>query len=168
MQEFRVKQLGPFMARLFSSDLFDSFLLESAAVRTNATWSFDGSLNRDFYDESEWNDPSVRPYATAAWSGERAFLRSLIKGRKAPASMDFVLSLKPEYLTKTITAGGGSEEDAKDISSLKISVRYDGKSAGIITGVAYKTFTPDKTAEKIWDKTMSRFLEAHGIDCDEM
>jgi hypothetical protein len=201
MIHLQAEQLGTFMGKLFSSDSFDSFLLEEASIRTAVTWDLDGHLNKDFYTAEEWDDKTARPWDLLPWSEVRPLCRELIKGKKAPVSFRFVLQLKPEYLSKTLHAGAKSVSDmsaaarptadsgtksASDmsaaarptadsgtpsslpVSALLLNIRYDGSAASILTGISYSTFTLDKSAEALWDKTVIRFLESREIPCREL
>lgn len=165
MIHLQAEQLGTFMGKLFSSDSFDSFLLEEASVRTAVTWDLDGHLNRDFYTAEEWDDKTARPWDLLPWSEVRPLCRELIKGKKAPVSFRFVLQLKPEYLSRTLHAGAPASDA---VSALLLNIRYDGSAASILTGVSYSTFTLDKSAEALWDKTVIRFLESREISCREL
>ena len=150
------------MGKLYSSDCFDSFLLESAVVKTGVTWTLDAHLNKSFYPEHEWNDPAVRPYELAEWKAIRPLCRELVKGTRAPVSFRFDFCLKPEFVPKTL----GEQNQTLPVSSLRLSVRYDGSRAAVITGVAYSGFTLDRDGEKLWDRAAARFLEHHGIEYD--
>ena len=68
MQEFRIQNLASFMEKLFSTDCFSSFLVESAQFRTAVTWDLDGSLNKRFYSVEEWNDKQQHPYTHSSWT----------------------------------------------------------------------------------------------------
>jgi hypothetical protein len=183
MIHLQAEQLGTFMGKLFSSDSFDSFLLEEASIRTAVTWDLDGHLNRDFYTAEEWDDKTARPWDLLPWSEIRPLCRELIKGKKAPVSFRFVLQLKPEYLSRTLHAGAKSASDMSaaarptadsgtpsslPVSALLLNIRYDGSAASILTGVSYSTFTLDRSAEALWDKTVIRFLESREIPCREL
>jgi hypothetical protein len=165
MIHLQAEQLGTFMGKLFSSDSFDSFLLEEASIRTAVTWDLDGHLNKDFYTTEEWDDKTARPWNLLPWSEVRPLCRELIKGKKAPVSFRFVLQLKPEYLEKTLHTDTPS---SLPVSALLLNIRYDGSVASILTGVSYSTFTLDKSAEALWDKTVIRFLESREIPCREL
>ena len=160
MQEFRIQNLASFMEKLFSTDCFSSFLVESAQFRTAVTWDLDGSLNKRFYSVEEWNDKQQHPYTHSSWTDVRPLCRDLIAGKKVPADFRIVLLLKGEYLAGTLG------DSAEAVSSRGLTIRYDGSSAQLITGVSYRTFLPGREADKIWDRTMSRFLAAKGIAFD--
>ncbi|WP_130836983.1 DUF5721 family protein [Lachnoclostridium sp. Marseille-P6806] len=162
MTELMIQNVSPFMGKLFSSECFDSFLLEEGTVRTAVTWTLDSRLNRSFYSEEEWNDPEERRYEFASWSELRPLCRELIKGKKAPVGFRFVLRLRPEFLPRTL----GEENISLPIGALLMTIRYDGGQVCIVTGISYSDFTLDRSAEKLWDRTVCRFLEHHGIAYD--
>ncbi|MCI2048174.1 MAG: DUF5721 family protein [Lachnospiraceae bacterium] len=154
------------MGKLLSGECFDSFLLEEASITTAVAWELNGRLNRDFYTEEEWNDKTVRPWEMVPWSEVRPLCRELIKGRRAPVRFCLVLHLKPEYIAATLTAGSGAGPSAGSVSSLVLTIRYDGQEADILTGVGHSAFTLDKSEEGIWDRAVIRFLQEKEIDFD--
>ncbi len=165
MISLRIVGKGPFMSKLLSSDSFDSFLLEEAVIKMAATFSIDGHLNKEFYPGDVWEDSAQRPYDFAPWSEMRSFCHDCIKGKTAPAGFRFTLQLKPEYIAKVLA--GLPEQTVSSVKALGINIRLDGTGIHVITIVSMKTFTLDKSAEPIWDKTMQKFLNARGITFEE-
>ena len=172
MIELEIRKLGVFMGKLFSSDCFDSFLITEAAVRTNVSWALDSRLLKSFYTDEEWNDHDTRPYEFATWSDMRPIIREIIKGKKSPVGFQLVFRLKPEYVHAVLKkASGNNEADSSvtvsPVDALYFTVKYDGAKAIIITGIGYSGFTLDKSAEPVWDRTMTAFLDRKEIEYDE-
>lgn len=168
MVAFAIHNLGPFMSKLLSSDCFDSFLLEEAVIRMAVTYTIDGHLNKDF-DKSDaqydFSDPAQRPFLMQPWSSARLICREMIKGTKAPSSFRFTLVLKPEFMKKTLQEAPDLQPGTLDaVSALAINIRLDSGGLHLITGVSASSFIADKSPDRIWDRTMERFLAAKGID----
>ena len=155
MIKLEITKLGPFMGKLLSSECFDSFLLTEAKVRTEATWTMDGRVNRDFFTSEEWEEREKNRFEYITWQSARPYFHELIRGRRAPVSFRFILSLKPEYLS--------SIADKSIVSALLINVNYEEGAASLITGISYSAFTLDRSAESAWDQTVRRFLDSKDI-----
>ena len=154
MIALKITGLGSFMSRLFSGNTFDSFLLAEGTLRMGVTWQVDGKLNRDFFDKSTWD--------YAAWSEVRPSLRELIRGKKAPASFQFILHLKPE-LTEDLLRKEGDSELLSCVGALVLTIRYKDGEATLLSGISMKSFTINKNADILWDKAIRRFLQSKGI-----
>ena len=84
MTSFQVKELKNFMTKLLTTDCFDSFLLAEASVSSQAEYTIDGHINRDFYTREELDDPQVCPYRFVRWSEIRPVCFQIIRGKRAP------------------------------------------------------------------------------------
>ncbi len=158
----KITELKHFMTRLLASDCFDSFLLEQAIITTYNTFTIDGHLEREFYTSEEWEDPSLCPYDLSCWADIRPICFSLIKGKKTPVNMKFILYLKPEITEKLLKT---SEAPIPDhfVKAFVLTIRYTSGSMTCTTGVSFTDFLPDKTPERLWDKCFMQFLEQKGI-----
>ncbi|MDO4285986.1 MAG: DUF5721 family protein [Eubacteriales bacterium] len=165
MIALKLTRLGPFMGRLLSSDCFDSFLLEEAVISMAVTLTLDGHLNRAFYPDEVWNDPSQRPCDLSAWSAVRPLCHEFIKGKQAPAGFRFVLHLRPDLIPAVLEKGGATIPSSS-LRALLLTIRYDGAQASIVTGVSTHSFTMDRSADAVWDKAVQKFLDARGIEYD--
>ena len=106
-------------------------------------------------------DRTVRFYnSCSAETG--IFMRHIIKGKQAPSSFHFVLMLKPEHVTALLEQAGESQLDAF-VQSFLITVRFSDSVMTIVTGTAYKSFTLDKSADTLWDKSLQKFLTSRQI-----
>ena len=162
MIALKINSLGSFMSRLFSGNTFDSFLLTEGTLQMGVTWQVEGKLNRDFFEKSTWEDPEQRPYEYAPWSDVRPALRELIRGRQAPVSFQFILHLKPEYM-HNILLKEDDRELMECVGAFVLTVRYREGEASLLTGISMKSFTLNKNADILWDKTVRRFLQAKEI-----
>ena len=158
----KITELKNFMSRLLTTDCFDMFLLEQAIITTYNTFTIDGHMEKEFYTSEEWNEPSIRPYSFSCWSDIRPICFSLIKGRKTPASMKYILRLKPEAM-QTIFSNEDVSIPDRFIDALIVTIRYNSNGMSCTTGISFCDFLPDKTPERIWDKAFLQFLDKAGI-----
>ena len=84
-------------------------------------------------------------------------MRELIRGKKAPASLSIVLELRPDMMEQLL-ADEGYPRLMDNIGAMVLNIRYDGSEVTLVTGIALKSFTLDRNAERIWDEAMGRFL----------
>jgi hypothetical protein len=162
MIALKITGLGSFMSRLFSGNTFDSFLLSEGSLQTAITWQFDGKINENFYEKEYRENPSLCPYDYAAWSQVRPFLRDLIRGKRVPVSFHFILHLKPEIMQAMLEKEGDNEL-ISCVGAFVLTIRYKNGEASLLTGISMKSFTMNKNADRLWDKTIRRFLEANEI-----
>lgn len=145
------------MTKLLSGRTFDSFLLEEASLSIKTTWILDGKINRNFYSSEEWEDETNHPFPLISWGEVRGHMRELIRGKKAPASLSIVLELRPDMMEQLL-ADEGYPRLMDNIGAMVLNIRYDGSEVTLVTGIALKSFTLDRNAERIWDEAMERFL----------
>ncbi len=162
MRSFKITETGNFMARLLSDTAFDSFLLREAAVHTAWHWTIDGHLNEAFFPKDVWEDPAQRPYEYARWEDVRPYCHEIIKGKTAPTGFTLVLQLKPEHAL-AVFRKAQLPSLADTVGSLQLTIRYENGKAQLLTGTSMKTFTLDKSADKLWDDTLQTFLAAKKI-----
>lgn len=167
MISLRISSLGSFMSGLFSHNTFDSFLLAEGTLQTAVTWKVDGRVQKDFFDKEALEDPAQLPYEHVAWSGIRPSLRELIRGKRPPVFFRFVLLLKPEY-TRVLLEKEGDRELLDCVGSFVLTVSYKDSAASILTGISMKSFTLNKNADILWDKTVRKFLQAKEIAFEPM
>ncbi len=146
MISFEGEDRKNFMNSLLMTDAFDMFLLREAVIRTSNTVTIDGTENKEFYG----SDPDLQalesPYEHSPWGRMRPFIASLIKGKHTPLSMHIVLYLNPELQDNLLKDTGSYVDHAV------LNIRFEDGKLSLTTGMAYKEFTLDKDAERIWDQ----------------
>ncbi len=125
------------------------FLLREAVVRTSNTFTIDGRENKEFYGSDPDMQALESPYDHAPWGKVRPLIASLIKGRHTPLMMHMVLYLNPELADNILSDQGAS------VDYLVLNIRFEEGRLNVTTGVAYKEFTLDKDAERLWDEYIS-------------
>ena len=140
------------MSKLLLSETFDSFLFIEGEIITFATFTMDGYLKKDFFEE---NEAPTREYAL--WKDMREYCFSLIKGKRTPLSFKFVLGLSEANIEKLIRQQG-LDFEAEDVRGLYINLKYDGQKLQCVTGTAMHLFTMDKSLEQAWDVMVQKFF----------
>lgn len=140
------------MSKLLLSETFDPFYFIEGEIVTFGTFSLDGYLQKDFYEED--TAPS-REYAL--WMDVREYCFSLIKGKRTPLSFKFVLGLSESNIQKLISQQG-LDFELEDVRGLYINLKYDGQKLQCVTGTAMTLFTLDKSLEQAWDTMVQKFF----------
>lgn len=167
MTALKITNIKQFMNQFLAGDAFDSFLLEQAVISTYNTFTIDGRENRAFYTTEEWEDKEIRPYEFTKWKKIRPVCFDLIKGKRTPASFQFVLHLLPEY-TASLLEKSDTSVLPDQVKAFVLNIKYDGTALTLITGTAFHTFLMDKTPDALWDRTVRQFLSKHQIDYEDM
>ncbi len=135
-----------FMNNLLKGDMFDEFLIRTAEAETFVTFSIDGRLNKEFFEE----EPEA---AYCLWRTLRPYFFDLIKGATKPKSMKFVFSMNVEATTRF-------DENA---AALFINVTFADNALTCVTGCQQKNFALTKTLDLAWDQHVYTFLKEHQI-----
>lgn len=157
-----ILEIKDFMNKLLCQETFDNFLLREASVTGSAAWTFDGTLNPDFYSGEELEQEGLTGLSYLPFSKVRPQCFALIRGKHTPSHFKFVFLLSPSNLARTIAQTKSSFTPA-DISGLFINLRYQSGKLLLTTGVSYRIFSADKSLEQEWDSLVKRFLKGHDI-----
>lgn len=139
------------MAGLLSGRLFHGWELRSAELGLMSRIEIQGSLNSDYWTEDE-KKGRTSPYLL--WDEIQPKVRSLIQGGHTPSYMNITLAVLPTRVP----------DIAQDfIESFLINIRFEKGALTLITGIATKSFTMDKTPERLWDEKVPVYFKAHQI-----
>ena len=163
MIALKIKQQKNFMAKLLTTELFDSFLVEEITIDTFNTFTIDGRIHKEFYKDSEEAKEALNN-EFSNWARIRPIALSLIKGKQTPLGFKFILHLSDS--DKLALLSDADMDISPDQISLGINLRFSQGEVIITTGVSYNIFTLDKSAEKAWDEYIPSFLESNGIEAD--
>lgn len=165
MLSLTIQDTKNFMSQLLIKEVFDSFHLSEAVIKTANSYSISGEMNKDFFSEEEFNNLPDQQYTR--WTAVKPFCFSLIKGNKVPSYMKIVFLLPEDLVAKLI-----AESDAglafNDINGLFFNIKYAEGKVSIVTGTSIKIFTMDKTLEHAFDSFAKSFLMEHGINFEEI
>lgn len=141
-----------FMSKLLGTEAFDDFLLEEAVIRTYNTFTIDGRVVPEFFDDYEFG------YEFSTWKDIRPICFDLIKGKTLPVYCHFVLQLKPEIVEQILRLG--SSPTSKDmVKSFNLNIKYNANNeVTVITATSFNTFLLDKTPDALWDRYVEDFI----------
>ena len=151
------------MSRFLASDTFDDFFLESAVLKLATTYTIDGHINRDFYEDGD----EAPEYALAGWALMRPMCLELIKGRHTPVSFRFVMCASPK-MRQELLAGDEYSEARSAVSELVFIVGFKDGELTITTGAALSGFILDKSYERQWDGYIKSIIADAGLEFEDM
>lgn len=169
MTALEIKGTKNIMNALLASEHFDIFLMEETVITTFNTFHIDGHTVKEFFTSEELEEQKNSGISPdfSCWKEIRPVCFQLIKGKKTPVSFRAVL-LAPPALVEKIAANPECGVAAGLIRSLVLNIRYENGKVTCITGSAFTTFIMDKSAEKLWDAYVRRFLSDIGLDYEEI
>lgn len=150
------------MSKLLLSEDFDPFLFIEGEIMTFSTFTMDGYLKKEFFEDTEAPD---REYAL--WKEVKDYCFSLIKGKRTPLSFKLILGLSESNIAKLLSQQG-LDFKPQDVHGLYINLKYDGQKLQCVTGTAMNLFTMDKSLEQAWDVMVQRFFTQKGINYEAL
>ena len=164
MLSLTIKDLKQFMNKLLISDTFDGMCLSEAYICTGCSYTIDGKLNTDFYNEDELNSmPSTR---YTSWKNIKPFAFSIIKGRKVPELLKITFVL-PEAVVAKLILDTDINFDPDCVNGLFLNVRYQDGSVTMTTASSLSTFTLDRSLDEAFERYIINFLSDADISYQE-
>ena len=158
MQAFSIPEIKSFMAELLRGRLFHGWELRVAELGLMSRIEIQGSLNGDYWSEEERRQ-RTSPYLL--WDEIQPKICVLIQGGQTPSYMNITLALPASRLPDV--AG-------ETIESFLVNIRYESHAAEtskpvltIITGLSVKSFSLDKTPERLCDEKVSAYFKSRQI-----
>lgn len=167
MIALELTDIKTFMNKLLRTEVFDHFLLQEAMITSSATYTINGQITKGFFSEEEVEELHLQDCRFLPFSMLKTNCFDLIKGKKTPSAFRFVFLLSPKNMEKTITSVGSSYSPS-DVTGMYINIKYQNQLLSLTTGIAYNTFSTDKTLELEWDKMVMKFLKQHEIEFEEI
>lgn len=165
MISLKIAEVKPFMAKLLTNSVFDSFLLRELDIQTFTNFHITGQLNEAFFTEEELKARNGAKFTS--WGEVRGIALAMIRGNKTPLSFKVVFQLSEEASQQLLQELAGRLRP-EDVGGLYMNIRFEKGELYIVTGTAIKTFTLDKTLEQEWDDRVRRFLREHEIVYEEI
>ena len=167
MIALELTDIKTFMNKLLRTEVFDHFLLQEAMITSSATYTINGQITKGFFSEEEVEELHLQDCRFLPFSMLKTNCFDLIKVKKTPSAFRFVFLLSPKNMEKTITSVGSSYSPS-DVTGMYINIKYQNQLLSLTTGIAYNTFSTDKTLELEWDKMVMKFLKQHEIEFEEI
>ncbi len=154
MFAFEINDRREFTSRLFIGTTFDEFLLSECVITTFATFTIDGSVQRDFFAAGDEDAPREGQHLLP-WKRYRDHCRLLIRGKQPPLFFRIVLQV-PSL----------PELQPEEGVSLYLNIQYRDNSIRCTTGSSIRSFTPGMTPPGESERYILRYLESQGISFD--
>lgn len=168
MVAIEVHDIRKVMSKLLLSESFDRFQLIEASIVTGNSFYISGAVHPEFYESP---GTVTEPYML--WKDLKPFCLSIIKGKQTPVRFKLVFSMREKDIYRHLEANGCGDQ-AEDITSLSFHLNYERKRSALTgeelpeiddtdymvctTGLARKSFTMDRTVEKLWDHTIEEYI----------
>lgn len=135
------------MNRLLKTNLFDTFEVREVTMHTAFKLVIDSQRNTAYFknDEHLLNDPLSE---FLSWGELRPYVYELMQGNRLPTYFKIILSTNA---AKTLQISSVA-------TTFYLNILFKEECITCSTGVAYQTFTLDKSADQLWDKRMEQFL----------
>lgn len=156
-----------FMNTLLRTETFDHFHVQEISLTGAASYTISGKITKGFYSTEELEELHLNDCRFLPFSMLRSNCFDLIKGKKTPLGFHFVFLLSPENTQKTLSSVNLGFQ-ASDVTGMYINLRYQNQLLSLTTGIAYNTFSTDKSLDAEWDKMVIRFLKQNGIAFEEI
>lgn len=143
------------MSELLLKDTFDSFSFIEGEITTFNTFTLNGLLHKEFFEEAPEKEYSD-------WTDLREHCFSIIKGRRTPLNFKLIFSLSKEQIARFLPEYD-LDYQPESIQGLYLNFRYDGTRLTCTTGTSLHIFTLDKAPEQAWDRYVQKFFSEHTI-----
>ncbi len=165
MIALQIEDIKQFMLHLFSKNTFDEFWLSEAKIKMGVSYEVNGFLNKEFYDSQEWEELKHRQYTK--WVEQKQIVFSMIRGHKTPDSMQIVFML-PKARVDSMILQNNLPISLEEIRGLFLNIQYKNKQLLVTTGVSMKSFSLDKTIQRVWEEEVVCFLQQNKISSQEI
>lgn len=155
------------MNALLLGSAFDSFFFIEGEITTFNTFQIDGRLKKEFFRQTTDEDAPAPDREYALWKEQREFCFSIIRGKRAPLSFKFILSLSSPNISRMLKQNK-LDFSPSDVQGLYLNFRYDGTHLTCTTGTSMNLFTLDKSLDEAWDKMAQRIFAKQEIPFDIM
>ncbi|MGN0400355.1 MAG: DUF5721 family protein [Blautia sp.] len=167
MTALQIQDVKDFMSRLLIGNDFDNFWLYEASITTFSTFTIDGTLHTDFFDTEESRKIIETGRTCALWKEVKPFCFSIIKGKRTPLHFKIIFQLSRKN-TEKLLLDSNSRWRPEEIFGLYLNLQYDGSSLICTTGTSIRTFTMDKSLDRIWDEMVIRFFKKQQITSETL
>ena len=165
MMVWNILSQKDFTKKLFLEEVFDDFEVSKVDIITGQTFSIDGQLQLEYFDEKEQEELKRASRHYCLWKNLRPICFSLIRGKKLPLSFRICFVLSKAQL---------DQEPFTSLSSITtdqmgyvLNVSYTAEGLRLTNGTWNKAFSLDKEPERLWDKALSTFFDASEIKTEE-
>lgn len=151
----QIKDIKIFMSKLLADTCFDHFLIADVSITTGNTYTVDGHINKDFYNNEELDEIGNRKFSY--FEMVKPLCYQMMKGHKLPVKFKFIFALDFDAISKLIQ-DKNIDFEPENVNDLFINIKYENDILTYTTGCSLKIFTMDKSLEKAFDEYVSEFI----------
>lgn len=155
MNSYQIIGQKDFMNQLLLGSLFDEYDLKEASIVTAVTWSVDGHMNQNYF-QNEIEKKYI------AFKDVKQVFYQMIRGKISPVSFHIVLLMNQEKMKQKEEEYQCSFKNMM-IQNLVLNIKFENGIMQLITAVDYENFTLDRDFEKEWDQCIYHLLCEHGF-----
>lgn len=168
MIAFKIRDIKKMMQTLLYSESFDAFSLQEATVTKAATLILEGRINPSYYTQEDlYSNPDLTGRAYIAFKEARPILGEYIKGDHTPISFKIVLQASAAFVEKLVKDPDFSD-DPDNVKALILTFRFENGVLTCLTGTSTRSFSLDKSLDKLWDARIRKSLSHMQISFDEL
>lgn len=167
MKAFQILDIKDFMKKLLIQETFDHFRVSDFSVTTGISYSIDGTVHPEFYEEEAAKSLRETGETYIAWEEMKPFCLSVIKGKQTPLNFKIVFLLAKENIKKLLEMNDLSI-NFDDVFGLYLNCQYENNSLMCVTGTSLRFFSLDKSLEQAWDKMVLKFLGQQEISFEPL
>lgn len=164
MQAVEILDIKNFMQLLFQTDKLDSYEFVSAELNSDISYSLNGLIHKEFFNEEETDFMELADYDYLPWHLAKEKLFTLIKGKKTPLQLKIVLKACKNQ-TQFILSHTNSSLNPNDIDGIFLNIIFQKNKLNVICGISYKIFTMDKQLESELFNNIITLLKSNNITC---
>lgn len=167
MLALKIVDIKEFMNQLLIGTTFDTFEVIEADITTFNTFSIDGKLKKDFFDTDTCDMLDQNGISYSLWKEIKPYCFSIIRGKRTPLYFKIIFQLPSRQMQAILNHSKSSLSPAQ-FSGMFFNLHYKNKELLCTTGIALRTFVPDKSPEHQWDNAVLDFLHRNHILFEQM
>ena len=161
MIALQVQDVKEFMSRLLIGNRNSMPSGCVKPVTTFVTYNIDGSLHKEFFDSNR-RKCSLRQSAPSHRGRDQTLLLLHHERKHTPLHFKIIFQLSRQNVEKA-ACGKRTFLETADVFGLYLNLQYDGSHVTCTTGTSLKTFTMDKSLDRVWDEMVTKFFRQQQI-----
>lgn len=164
MHAITILDIKPFMQLLFQTNALDLYQFVSATIQTDMTYTLDGHINRNFFDEEELASHTLTDITYLPWQLAKEKIFLLIKGKRTPSQLKIVIKANRSQ-TEALLERTKSSLNPNDIDGIFLNIIFQENKLNVTCGISYKIFTLDKILEEEFLSDLITLFKSSDITC---
>lgn len=162
MLSLKIHDIKSFMNQLLLGDTFDNFETTEVSITTFNTFSIDGKIKKEFFDNIDTISSEETLPEYSSWEQLKPYCYQMIRGKRTPVSFKIIFQLSQKEKEKLLKPVHCTEELTLS-SGLFLNIQYKNRTLLCTTGIGFKAFFPDSRLKQIWDGAVLDFFHSRNI-----